>query len=105
MHAGDGRSKSGLAATLLIHLPTPWGGRTPLAASGWGGGFCLSAQEAGDQHSLDLGGALSDLVDLHIAPVTRDGVLLHEAIPPVDLHGLVGRAFGSLRGVELAHRG
>jgi hypothetical protein len=52
-----------------------------------------AAQETRDQHSLDFGCSLADLVDFDVTPVPGDGVVLHEAVPTVDLHRLVGGTF------------
>src|SRR5712692_6426783 len=65
----------------------------------------LAPEEASDQHYLHLGRALSDLVDLHVTPVARDRVILHEPVAAVYLHGLVRSSLRGLRGEELAHRG
>src|SRR5438034_3075184 len=65
----------------------------------------LAAEEARDQHPLHLGRTLSDLVDLHVPPVTCDGIVLHEAVAAMDLHRLVRGALGGLGREQLAHRG
>src|ERR1700737_1825490 len=64
----------------------------------------LATQQAGDQHPLHLGRPLADLIDLHIAPVARDRIVLDETVAAVDLNRLVCRALGGLRRVQLAHR-
>src|SRR4029077_15661853 len=48
--------------------------------------------------------ALADLEDLLVAVETRDRVLVHEAVPAVDLQRVVHDPVGELAGVELCHR-
>ena len=59
----------------------------------------------GDEHPLDLGGALADLEDLGVAVEPRDRVLLHEAVAAEDLGGDPGGGDRRLGGVELGDRG
>src|SRR5439155_17557709 len=57
-----------------------------------------------DEHPLDLRGPLADLIHLHIPPIPRHGVVLHEPIPPMDLHRVVRRPLRSLPRIQLRHR-
>src|SRR5262252_5757871 len=63
-----------------------------------------AAQLASDQDPLDLGSALSDLVDLGVTPVSGHWVLLYEPIAAVNLDRLVRRTLGRFRRVQLGHR-
>src|SRR5579875_2146616 len=56
-----------------------------------------------NQDPLHLAGAFADLVDLDVAPVARDGKIVHETIAAVDLHSLVGGSLRGFRGEELGH--
>src|SRR4029079_1854393 len=61
-------------------------------------------QGAGNDHSLDLRGALDDLQHLRIAERARHRVLADDSVAAVDLHGLV-RGFHRALGCEqLGHR-
>src|SRR5215204_2068636 len=73
------------------------------AVSGVGGpGTSSSAAErAGDDHLLDLVGALADGEDLGVAVEAADGVLLDVAVAAVDLDGLLGAADREPAGLEL----
>src|SRR5512146_1408038 len=61
-------------------------------------------QMLGDQHALHFACALANLMRIHITIVTRNRVLIHEAIASMNLHRLSGGALGGLRGEELCHR-
>ncbi len=50
----------------------------------------------GDDHPLDLGGALPDPIDAQLAVEPFGDVLPHESAPAEDLHGAVGDAVGGL---------
>src|SRR5215813_8457006 len=65
----------------------------------------LTPKLSRDQHALDLGGPLADLVDLHVAPVAGDRVFLDETVATVDLDRLVRGPLGGLGRVQLGHRG
>src|SRR4249919_961651 len=54
--------------------------------------------------ALDLGGALPDPVDAHLAPEPFGDVLAHVAAAAEDLHSAVGDPTGHLARVELGHR-
>src|SRR5699024_11909440 len=60
---------------------------------------------AGDEHELDLGGALPDLEDLRVAVVASDEVFVHEAVAAVDLGGIAGVVHRCLAGDHLRDRG
>jgi ABC-type sugar transport system ATPase subunit len=62
------------------------------------------AERAGDDHLLDLVGALADGEDLGVAVEAAHRVFLDVAIPAVDLHRLLGRAHGQAPGLELGLR-
>src|SRR4051794_10069004 len=59
---------------------------------------------ASDDHALDLARPLADLEHLRVAPVPRDGVLVHEAVATVDLSRLARVRHGDLARVELRDR-
>src|SRR6478672_3651358 len=59
------------------------------------------AERAGDDHLLDLIGALADREDLRVAVEAAHGVLLDEPVPAVDLHGLLGTAHRQATGLQL----
>src|SRR6185436_13434706 len=59
---------------------------------------------AGDDHALHLARALTDLEHLRVAPVPRDGVLVHEAVAAVYLCRLTGVRDCDLARVELGDR-
>src|SRR5262249_60067874 len=65
----------------------------------------LTSQLSSDQHPLDLGGPLTDLVDLHVTPVAGDRIFLDETVATVDLDRLVRGSLGGLGRVQLGHRG
>src|SRR5262249_32660493 len=58
---------------------------------------------AGDDHALDLGGALADLGELGVAEDALDRELGDVAGAAVDLDGLGGGLHGGLGGEELGH--
>src|SRR5699024_8233845 len=60
---------------------------------------------AGDEHELDLGGALPDLEDLRVAVVAGDEEFVHEAVAAVDLGGIAGVVHRCLAGDHLRDRG
>src|SRR5215213_7710666 len=64
----------------------------------------LEAETPGDDEALDLVGALADLQHLLVAVEPRDGVLVHEPVPAVDLKRRVHRTVRQLAGVELRDR-
>src|SRR6476661_10570907 len=59
------------------------------------------AERAGDDHLLDLVGALADREDLRVAIEAAYGVLLDEPVSAVDLHGLLGTAHRQPTGLQL----
>src|SRR5580700_9016926 len=77
--------------------------RPPLQSSGEGGGGALD-HLAGDDHALDLAGALPDAFDAQLAVEAFGDVLAHVAAAAEDLDGAVGDAAGHLRAVQLGHR-
>ena len=60
------------------------------------------AQSAGDDHLLDLVGALADRQDLRVAVEPADRVLLDVAVAAVDLNRLLGGADGEATVFSLA---
>ena len=62
-------------------------------------------QAVRDDAFLDLRGALEDLGETRVAPVTLDGMQGRVAGAAVDLDALAGDALGHLGGEELHHRG
>src|SRR5919201_4528638 len=64
----------------------------------------LEAQVARNNHALDFVRSLTDLEDLLITVQTRDGRLLHEPVPAVDLERVVDDPVRELAGEELRHR-
>src|SRR6476469_10571920 len=62
------------------------------------------AERAGDDHLLDLVGALADREDLRVAVEAAHGVLLDVAVAAVYLHGLLGAADGEAAALELRLR-
>src|SRR5437763_1104631 len=64
----------------------------------------LGAERAGDDHLLDLVGALADREDLRVAVEAAHGVLLDVAVAAVDLHSLLGAAHGEASALELRLR-
>src|SRR6185436_21057785 len=74
------------------------------AASRGAGDRRLRAERAGDDHLLDLVGALADGEDLRVAVVAAHRVLLDVAVAAVDLDGLLGRANREAAGLELRLR-
>src|SRR6266516_5116383 len=56
---------------------------------------------SGNDHALDLGGTLADLQDLGVPPEPGDRVLVHEAVPAVDLGRLPGVGHRDLTRVQL----
>src|ERR1700759_652301 len=65
----------------------------------------LGPERAGDDHLLHLVGALADGEDLRVPVHAADRVLLDVAVAAVDLHGLLGAAYGEPAGLELRLRG
>src|ERR1700750_838466 len=59
---------------------------------------------AGDDHALDLAGALPDPLDTELAEEALSHVLAHVAAAAEHLDGAVGDTTRHLRGVELGHR-
>src|SRR5439155_12856932 len=76
---------------------TQWAG---LGEGGWGAFGHL----AGDDHALDLAGALPDPLDAKLAEKALGDVLAHVAAAAEHLDGAVGDAARHLRAVELGHR-
>src|SRR5580692_12150902 len=71
--------------------------------SGEGGGGALD-HLAGDDHALDLAGALPDALDAELAVEAFGDVLAHVAAAAEDLDRAVRDAARHLRAVQLGHR-
>src|SRR4051794_1079635 len=101
-------SRSGALPGRTTHPPIP---HTPAIL--WdlcGGGRGLldvprQQRLASDDEPLDLRGALVELHDLRVAHQLLDRVLLDEAVPAVDLHGVGGDLHRGVRGEALGVRG
>src|SRR3990172_6653173 len=65
----------------------------------------LSNELLGDDHTLDLVGALVDLGDLGVAHVALDRKVPGVAVAAQDLHGVRGDLHGRVRGQALRDRG
>src|SRR4051812_37357196 len=83
----------------------PSRGPTSRMRTSAGRAMSLGAERAGDDHLLDLVGALADGEDLRVAVHAAHRVLLDVAVAAVDLHGLLGRAHGQPAGLQLGLRG
>ena len=68
-------------------------------------GVALVAEGAGDDLLHDLRGATVDALDAGVEPGTRHRILLHVAVPAVQLQALVGHPAQHLRVPQLAGRG
>ena len=49
-----------------------------------------------DEYALHLAGALADLTCLDVAPVTRDGIVVHQPVATVNLYRRICRPLGGL---------
>src|SRR5215467_8035534 len=65
---------------------------------------CSERKTLRDDLLHDLGGAGSDGPEAHVAEEALHGKLAHVAVAAVELHGLIGDAFGHLGGEEFGHR-
>src|ERR1700759_4957330 len=79
------------------------GTSTQSVGLGKGGGGALG-HLAGDDHALDLAGALPDPLDAELAEEALGDVLAHVAAAAEHLDGAVGDPARHLRAVELGHR-